>query len=84
MDGKSGAGMASAKVEVIVPAMAETCMTKKDIAAKAGVSANAVYRIAQGYWVRPDILGKVCKFLGLKVADVMILHGGKNDHKNIK
>lgn len=29
MDGKSGAGMASAKVEVIVPAMAETCMTKR-------------------------------------------------------
>lgn len=77
MDSKTGAGMASARIEVIVPAMAETCMTKKEIAEKAGVGANAVYRIAKGYWVRPDILGKVCKFLGLKVADVMILHDGR-------
>lgn len=83
MDKKTGAGMASAKVEIIVPAMAETCMTKKEIAEKAGVGANAVYRIAKGYWVRPDILGKVCKTLGLKVADVMILHGRNDNVKSV-
>lgn len=57
--------MVCGKVEVIINAMVATCMTPQDIADKAGVSVNIIYRIRKGYMVKMERFGKVCKVLGL-------------------
>ena len=44
--------MVCGKVEVIINAMVATCMTPQDIADKAGVSVNIIYRIRKGYLVK--------------------------------
>lgn len=63
--------MVCAKYDVMITAMTESCMTPKEIAEKAGVSANAVYRVRKGYMVKMEILGKICKALNLKCEDVL-------------
>ena len=40
--------MVCGKVEVIINAMVATCMAPQDIADKAGVSVNIIYRIRKG------------------------------------
>ena len=63
--------MVCAKYEIMLTAMTQSCMTPKEIAAAAGVSANTIYRIRKGYMVKMEILGKVCKVLGLECKDVI-------------
>lgn len=63
--------MVCADADKIITIMSESCMTPKEIAEKAGVSVTAVYRVRNGYMVRMDIFGKVCKVLEVKCEDVI-------------
>lgn len=63
--------MVCAKYEIMIAAMTASCMTPKEIAKAAGVSVNAVYRVRMGYMVKMEILGKICKVLGLKCDEVL-------------
>lgn len=63
--------MVCAKYEAIITIMANSCMTPKEIAAAAGVSSNAVYRVRKGYMVKMEIMGRVCAALGVKCEDVL-------------
>lgn len=57
--------MVCAKVQVIIGAMAKSCLTPQEIADKAGVSINIVYRMRRGYMVKLERFGRVCKALGI-------------------
>lgn len=57
--------MVCGKIEVIINAMVASCLSPQEIAEKAGVSINIVYRIRRGYMVKMERFGKVCKALGL-------------------
>ena len=57
--------MVWAKVQVIIGAMAKSCLTPQEIADKAGVSVNIVYRMRRGYMVKLERFGRVCKALGI-------------------
>lgn len=63
--------MVCAKYKEMIAAMTASCMTPKEIAQKAGVSDNAVYRVRKGYMVKMEILGKICKVLEINVNDVL-------------
>ena len=60
-----------AKVNQIIAAMTASCMAPKEIADKAGVSVNIVYRMRRGYLVKMDRFGKVCQVLGIAPEDVI-------------
>lgn len=64
-------GMVCAKYEEMISIMCNSCMSPSEIAEKAGVSKNAVYRIRAGYLVKMEIMGKVCAALGVKCEDVL-------------
>lgn len=64
-------GVLCAKIDVIVCAMADSCMTPHEIAEKAGVSVNIVYRMRRGYLIKVESFGKVCRALGLESRDVI-------------
>lgn len=57
--------MVCGKIEVIINAMVASCLSPQEIADKAGVSINIVYRVRKGYMVKMERFGKVCKALGL-------------------
>lgn len=57
--------MVCGKIEVIISAMVESCLSPQEIADKAGVSVNTVYRIRKGYMIKMERFGKVCRALGL-------------------
>ncbi len=63
--------MLCARVDLIITAMAESCLNPQQIADKAGVSINIVYRMRRGYMVKLDGFGKVCKALGIKPEEVI-------------
>ena len=63
--------MVCAKYKEMIAAMTASCMTPKEIAKKAGISPNAVYRVRKGYMVKMEILGKICKVLELDVNQVL-------------
>ena len=63
--------MVCAKIESIITAMISSCLNPQEIAAKAGVSVNIVYRMRKGYLVKMDCFGKVCKALGIKPEEVI-------------
>ena len=63
--------MVCAKVDKILTAMAASCLTPGEIAQKAGVSINIVYRMRRGYMVKLDCFGKVCKALGVRPEDIL-------------
>lgn len=63
--------MVCAKYDEMISIMCNSCMTPGEIAQKAGVSKNAVYRVRKGYMVRMEIMGKVCAALGVKCEDVL-------------
>lgn len=63
--------MVCAKVNQIIAAMTASCMAPKEIADKAGVSVNIVYRMRRGYLVKMDRFGKVCQVLGIAPEDVI-------------
>ena len=49
---QKGGIMVCAKIEPLIAAMTASCMTPQEIAKKAGVSVNIVYRMRRGYMVR--------------------------------
>ena len=63
--------MVCADVDKILTIMCNSCKTPVQIAEKAGVSTNAVYRVRKGYMVKMEIMGKVCAALGVKCEDVL-------------
>ena len=63
--------MVAAKVNQIIAAMTASCMSPQEIADKAGVSVNIVYRMRRGYLVKMDRFGKVCQALGVAVEDII-------------
>ncbi len=68
---EGGEDMVCAKYEAMISIMCNSCMTPGEIAQKAGVSKNAVYRVRKGYMVRMEIMGKVCAALGVRCEDVL-------------
>lgn len=63
--------MVAAKVNQIIAAMTASCLSPQEIADKAGVSVNIVYRMRRGYLVKMDRFGKVCAVLGISPEDVI-------------
>ena len=63
--------MVCAKIDQIMTAMAASCLSPQEIAQKAGVSINIIYRIRRGYLIKLDSFGKVCKALGIKPEEVI-------------
>ena len=63
--------MVCAKVNVIIAAMTASCLSPQEIAEKAGVSINIVYRMRRGYMVKMDCFGKICRVLGIDPNDVI-------------
>ena len=63
--------MMCAEVNKILIIMANSCLTPAQIAEKAGVSKNAVYRVRKGYMVKMEIMGRVCAALGVRCEDVL-------------
>lgn len=63
--------MVCAKYDAMITIMVNSCMSPGQIAEKAGVSKNAVYRIRKVYMVKMEIMGKVCAALGVKCEDVL-------------
>lgn len=61
--------MVCAKVNPIIAAMTASCMSPKEIAEKAGVSVNVVYRMRKGYLVKMVCFGKICRALGINAED---------------
>lgn len=61
--------MVCANINQIITAMTASCLSPKEIADKAGVGVNTVYRMRKGYLVRMDAFGKVCKALGVEPGD---------------
>lgn len=75
--------MVAAKVNQIIAAMTASCMSPQEIADKAGVSVNIVYRMRRGYLVKLERFGKVCRALGISPEDFIDYdrleqRGGKN------
>lgn len=64
-------GVVCAKVNQIIAAMTASCMSPQEIAGKAGVSVNVVYRMRRGYLVKMDRFGKVCQVLGIAPEEVI-------------
>lgn len=63
--------MVCAKVKQIIAAMTASCMSPLEIADKADVSVNVVYRMRKGYMVKMDRFGKVCQVLGIRPEDII-------------
>ena len=63
--------MVCAKVNQILSAMTASCMSPGEIALKAGVSVNIVYRMRKGYMVKMEYFGKVCRALGVEPEAVI-------------
>lgn len=63
--------MVCAKVNQIIAAMTASCLSPQEIADKAGVSVNIVYRMRRGYLVKMDSFGKVCRALGIKPDEII-------------
>lgn len=63
--------MVCAKIKPLIAAMTASCMTPQEIAKKAGVSANIVYRMRRGYMVKMNRFGCVCKVLGLDPENII-------------
>lgn len=72
--------MVCAKINQIIAAMTASCMSPQEIADKAGVSVNIVYRMRRGYLVKMDRFGKVCSVLGISPEDVIDYDRLKKDH----
>ena len=68
---QGGIKMLCAKVDKIITAMAESCLSPQEIADKAHVSINVVYRMRRGYLVKLQSFGLICKALGIKPEEVI-------------
>lgn len=63
--------MVCAKVNQIIAAMTASCLSPREIADKAGVSINIVYRMRRGYMVKMEGFGKICRALGIRPEEVI-------------
>lgn len=63
--------MVCGKVDIIINAMVKSCLSVQEIADKAGVSVNIVYRVRKGYMVKMERFGKVCRVLGILPEDAL-------------
>lgn len=63
--------MVCGKVKAIMSARCASCLSPQEIADKAGVSVNIVYRMRRGYMVKLERFGRVCKALGIEPDDVI-------------
>lgn len=63
--------MVCAKVNQIIAAMTASCLSPREIADKAGVSINIVYRMRRGYMVKMEGFGKICRVLGIRPDEVI-------------
>ncbi len=63
--------MVAAKVNQMIAAMTASCLSPQEIADRAGVSVNIVYRMRRGYLVKMDRFGRVCKVLGIAPEEVI-------------
>ena len=61
--------MVCARINQIIAAMTASCMSPMEIAKKAGVSVNIVYRMRKGYLVKMECFGKVCKALEIEAKE---------------
>lgn len=64
-------GMVCARIDIIISAMAKSCLSPKEIAEKSGVSVGQIYRARRGYLIRIEIMGKICRALGISPEDVI-------------
>lgn len=63
--------MVCAKVNKIIAIMTASCLSPKEIAARAGVGVNTVYRMRRGYMVKMEYFGRVCKALGTDAGELI-------------
>ncbi len=77
-------GSVCAKIDRIVAAMVASCMSPQEIACKAGVSVNIVYRMRKGYMVKLERFGKVCRVLGIAPEEVIDYDRLKTDKKEMQ
>ena len=61
--------MVCAKVDKIIAAMTNSCMSPREIADAAGVDVNVVYRMRKGYLIKMERFGRVCKVLGIDAGE---------------
>ena len=61
--------MVCAKVDKIIAAMTDSCMSPKEIAEAAGVDVNIIYRMRRGYMIKMERFGRVCKVLGIDAGE---------------
>lgn len=64
-------GMVCARLDVIIPAMADSGLPPAKIAELADVNVNIIYRMRKGYLVKLENFGRVCHALGLSSKDVI-------------
>lgn len=63
----------------ITLAMARACMATRDLAAAAGVSAQTISAALRGQSIRPAVLGRLARALGVDPAEIMIKVPGSKD-----
>lgn len=63
--------MVCAKINELIGAMTASCLSPKEIAEKAGVSVNIIYRVRRGYLVKMESFGKVCRALGIDADSII-------------
>lgn len=61
--------MVCARINQMIAAMTASCLSPKEIADKAGVGVNTVYRMRRGYLVKMEHFGRVCRALGIEPGE---------------
>lgn len=56
----------------LVVAMANKCMTVKELAKATGTSTTCIYKIRRGYLAKVETIGKICKVLEIDAADLIV------------
>lgn len=60
-------------------AMARACVSTQDLAAAAGVSTQTVNAAIRGQNVRPAVLGRLARALGVDPVEIITLENEKED-----
>lgn len=58
-------------VKKLVVAMANKCMTVKELAKAIGTSTTCIYKIRRGYLAKVETIGKICKVLELDAEELI-------------
>lgn len=64
--------MVRVDVMKLIVAMANKCMTVKDLADAIGKSTTCIYKIRRGYLAKVETIGKICKVLEIDAADLIV------------